>query len=328
MVTDIQYFPFKVLRKLYVKTFGVYHLPPLQREEDPDKASEMIYNLLMSDKPCMIARFGSTELSALVNYLGVNSKHHSILKYIKGEQPEWWWNKNIMNQMQQWSGFFPPTPKNIQRFGDLMMQDIKELDLLGSWLSNEHYLRTQINSVPKIALLHLEPFWGRLPWTRALANKKVLVIHPFSDTIKQQYNKRKLLFINQEILPQFELQTIKAVQSLGGNNQFNSWFEALKWMKEEMDKIDYEVCLLGCGAYGFPLAAHAKRKGKKAIHLGGALQLLFGIKGKRWENPNYGIVSLKKKGAYLDLMNEYWCYPSDEETPTTAKNVENNCYWK
>ena len=191
-----------------------------------------------------------------------------------------------------------------------MMQDMKELDLLGSWLSNEHYLQTQINGVPKIALLHLEPFWSKLPWTRALTNKKVLVIHPFSDTIKQQYNKRKLLFANREILPQFELQTIKAVQSLGGNNQFNNWFEALNWMKKEMDKIDYEVCLLGCGAYGFPLAAHAKRKGKKAIHLGGALQLLFGIKGKRWENPNYGIVSLKKKGAYLDLMNEYWCYPS------------------
>lgn len=318
----------KVLRKLYAKAFGGYHLPPLQREEDPDKASEMIYNLLISDKPCMIARFGAFELATIVNYLGVLNSHHSILKFIKGEQSEWWWNETLIKYMNTNAGFFPPTHEAITRFCELMMQDIKELDLLGSWLSNEHYLQTQINGVPKIALLHLEPFWSKLPWTRALTNKKVLVIHPFSDTIKQQYNKRKLLFANREILPQFELQTIKAVQSLGGNNQFNNWFEALNWMKKEMDKIDYEVCLLGCGAYGFPLAAHAKRKGKKAIHLGGALQLLFGIKGKRWENPNYGIVSLKKKGAYLDLMNEYWCYPSDEETPTMAKNVENNCYWK
>lgn len=318
----------KALRKLYAKTFGGYQLPSLQREEDPDKASEMIYNLLISDKPCMIARFGAFELATIVNYLGVLNSHHSILKFIKGEQSEWWWNETLIKYMNTNAGFFPPTHEAITRFCELMMQDMKELDLLGSWLSNEHYLQTQINGVPKIALLHLEPFWSKLPWTRALTNKKVLVIHPFSDTIKQQYNKRKLLFANREILPQFELQTIKAVQSLGGNNQFNNWFEALNWMKKEMDKIDYEVCLLGCGAYGFPLAAHAKRKGKKAIHLGGALQLLFGIKGKRWENPNYGIVSLKKKGAYLDLMNEYWCYPSDEETPTTAKNVENNCYWK
>lgn len=49
----------KICRKLYAKTFGGYQLPSLQREEDPDKASEMIYNLLMADKPCMIARFGA-----------------------------------------------------------------------------------------------------------------------------------------------------------------------------------------------------------------------------------------------------------------------------
>lgn len=119
----------KILRKLYNKIFGTYKLPALHREEDPDKASEMIYNLLASDKPCMIARFGSTEMLALVNFLGVNSKKHSVLNYIKGKQPEWWWNKNVMNQMQQWSGFFPPTPENMQKFGDLMIHDTKEVDL-------------------------------------------------------------------------------------------------------------------------------------------------------------------------------------------------------
>ena len=53
-------------------------------------------------------------------------------------------------------------------------------------------------------------------------------------------------------------------------------------MENEIDKHDYEVCLIGCGAYGLPLAAHVKKQGKKAIHIGGALQLLFGIMGKRW----------------------------------------------
>lgn len=40
----------KILRKLYNKIFGTYKLPALHREEDPDKASEMIYNLLASGK--------------------------------------------------------------------------------------------------------------------------------------------------------------------------------------------------------------------------------------------------------------------------------------
>ena len=58
-------------------------------------------------------------------------------------------------------------------------------------------------------------------------------------------------------------------------------------MKAQIDKEDFDICLIGAGAYGFPLAAYVKRKGKKAVHLGGALQLLFGIKGSRWEDPNH-----------------------------------------
>lgn len=313
----------KALRKLYAKTFGGYQLPPLQREEDPDKASEMIYNLLISDKPCMIARFGSTELSALVNYLGVNSKYHSALKYIKGEQPEWWWNKNIMNQMQQWSGFFPPTPENMQRFGDLMMEDMKELDLLGSWVKNEAWFIDMINNVPRIWLDYLIPFLSKNPWSRALEGRKILIVHPFAQSIISQYNQRKVLFKDQRVLPQFKsFEVIKAIQSLGGNNNFQTWFDALNYMKRQMDMTDYEICLIGCGAYGFPLAAHAKRKGKKAIHLGGALQLLFGIRGKRWENPN-----LNEKYNIAAFMNNYWIRPLDSEKPINAENVENGCYW-
>lgn len=317
----------KVLRKLYAKTFGEYQLPPLQREEDPDKASEMIYNLLSDNKPCMIARFGSTEMSAIINYLGVNSQQHSIWKFIKGQQPEWWWNKNIMNQMQQWSGFFPPTPENMQRFGKMMIEDAKEVDLLGSWLKEE-YLFFQNRDIQAVKLVLLEPYHSNHPWSRILQNKKVLVVHPFAQLINEQYKNRKHLFSNPQVLPDFDLITLEAVQSLGGSNdKFRSWFEALQWMEDEMDKTDYDICLIGCGAYGFPLAAHAKRKGKKAIHLGGALQLLFGIKGRRWEAEDYGTKWNLPPNAYKALFNEYWVRPSKNETPTTALKVEGGCYW-
>ena len=254
----------------------------MEREEDPNKASEMISSLLSSDSPCMIARFGSTELSAIVNYLGVNSKKHSVLKFIKGEQPEWWWNKNIMKQMQEWSGFFPPTPENMQKFGEIMMHDINELDLLGCWINNEGWLTRKLKNVERVHLRLLEPFWAKKPWTRYLRGKRVVVVHPFANDIHNQYiNNRNKLFANPDVLPEFaSLRVIKAVQSLGGeDNNFKNWFEALQWMKNEIDKKDYDICLIGCGAYGLPLAAHVKRQGKKAVHLGGALQLLFGIKG-------------------------------------------------
>ena len=81
-------------------------------------------------------------------------------------------------------------------------------------------------------LLFLEPYHTSNLWSRILANKKILVIHPFTDLIIRQYQKRKLLFKNQDVLLDFELDTIQAVQSLGGDsNGFKDWFAALEWMK-------------------------------------------------------------------------------------------------
>ena len=156
---------------------------------------------------------------------------------------------------------------------------------------------------------------------------KVLVIHPFEEEIKAQYKNREKLFKN-NLLPKFELKTINAVQSLGGDSDFDNWFEALDWMKAKMDMIDYDICLIGAGAYGFPLAAHAKRTGKKSIHLGGSLQLLFGIIGKRWEDPNYGVREWQiPKGSYSSLINENWIRPGNHLKPKNAQQVEGACYW-
>ncbi len=110
-----------------------------------------------------------------------------------------------------------------------------------------------------------------------------MVIHPFEETIKSQYKKRKDLFENQDILPSFELITLKAVQTVAGTkSQFGSWCEALEYMERQIKQIDFDIAILGCGAYGMPLAAYIKRLGKQAVHMGGVTQLLFGILGKRW----------------------------------------------
>jgi hypothetical protein len=165
----------------------------------------------------------------------------------------------------------------------------------------------------------LEPFFTSNPWTKALAGKKVLVVHPFVETIKSQYQQRERIF-NNDLLPAFELEVIPAVQSIAGQKtEFEDWFSALHSMKEQIAKKDFDVCILGCGAYGFPLASFVKNMGKQAIHIGGATQLLFGIKGKRWEQF---IVY-----PYSNLFNEHWVRPNQNETPKKSNSVEGGCYW-
>jgi hypothetical protein len=335
-MNKLSVFTLKALRKIYAKVFSIIPLTKPECIQDADIASKLIYDKLIADEPCMVARFGATELMTVVNYLGVHkTEKKSIFKYIKGKELDWWWNKNCLRQMEQWSGFFPPTVEKIERFCELMLEDMKEVDILGSWLPNERYFEDKLKNISCVHLRLLEPYYSeKNPWTKALENKKVLVVHPFAELIEKQYNEnRTKLFINPNILPPFQLQTIKAVQSLGGvSNGFKDWFEALTWMKQEIDKKDYDICLIGCGAYGFPLAAHIKRQEKKAIHLGGALQLLFGIKGKRWENPNYEVLQWNiPQGYYLSIMNEYWVRPSEQlkyqHTSKIKKLEGGGCYW-
>lgn len=296
---------------------------------DVDNANDIIYKRLSKGTPCMIARYGSTELNSVVNYLGVKNPKHSALKFIRGNAPQWWWNKPGMEQMERWSGFFPATPDYLSRFGELMLEDSKELNILGSWLENEKFVKHLYNNIPLISLPRLEPYLSSKPWSRYLKGKSVVVVHPFAKTIASQYARRELLFENSDVLPEFKsMRIVRAVQSIGGvSNGFKEWFEALEWMKQELDKEPYDVALIGCGAYGFPLAAHSKRTGHQAIHLGGALQLLFGIRGKRWEEPGYPLSWGMLEGSYTNLFNEHWVKASSDETPSTADNVEGACYW-
>jgi hypothetical protein len=195
-----------------------------------------------------------------------------------------------------------------------MLESMQQCDCLGSWRIEEVFFRKELKKTQKIILNSLSPENGEI-WLSELEGKKILVIHPMAELIEQQYNTvREKIWPGKRILPKYEkLSTIKSVNSINGNCDFASWFDALTFMKNEIDNVDFDVALLGCGAYGFPLAAYIKGKGKKAVHIGGALQLLFGIKGKRWE--------------FAPFINEYWVSPRPQDRPKGFENVEGGCYW-
>ncbi len=312
-------------RGLYKKLFH----PPFERfapvcEKDKDKIQKILSNLIMSKKPFMAARLGSIELSSLENALYMKEKR-SNWRYISWKGEPSFFHRTQAESLCNNAGFFPyPTEELMFRFLSLMQADMKEVDVLGSWRYNEECFKEELKNAVKVDREEMTPLLCDFPWSAALEGKKVLVVHPFSATIEQQYARRELLYPNSNILPCFELHTLKAVQSAAGEKtSFSDWFEALQYMKDEIDKVDYDICLLGCGAYGFPLAAHCKRRGKQAIHLGGVLQLLFGIKGRRWENESVYLT----KYRYLDYYNDYWVRPSDKEVPSKSNLVENGCYW-
>jgi hypothetical protein len=88
-------------------------------------------------------------------------------------------------------------------------------------------------------------------------------------------------------------------------------------MCEEIAGRSFDIAIIGGGAYGLPLSSFVKKLGKKAIHIGGATQILFGIKGARWDN--HQIIS--------NFYNEHWTRPLSSETPQNYQLIENGCYW-
>ncbi len=268
-----------------------------------EDASKMIINVINSPRPALICRFGSFEIQTLA-YL----KHPYLLSLMK---------ERTLTGIKNNAGVFPLDAKTLEYFYNEYMQAIKEIDILASWRFEERiFFSKELNNKKKISLCTLDSYNNSLPWTSALKDKKVLVVSPFADSIFFQYtNNREKLFKNEQVLPLFKaFHAYKSVQSIGGKCvDFISWIDALNYMTEKIANIDFDVAILGCGAYGMPLAARIKKMGKKAVHVGGATQMLFGVKGKRWKGSPY--------------INDYFITPSNSDTPVNFRDVEGGCYW-
>ncbi len=274
-----------------------------------DEGNKCIRELLLADEPAAICRIGYNELISTVECMKAEMFGKKRI------------SSKTMNLMCNNAGFFPANSEKMFEFSKLMRKVLPEVDLLGVWNNKQEDLVVKefMKNTKICELRGLEPYYFDEPWSIALKGKRVLVIHPFSSSILSQYQHRDRIFRDTTILPEFSLTVLKAVQTAAGENdeRFSDWFEALDYMYEEAMKIDFDIAIIGCGAYGLPLAVRIKQAGKKAIHMGGATQILFGIKGKRWDAHPF----------ISQLYNENWIRPMNEERPKGSSGVEKGCYW-
>ncbi len=162
--------------------------------------------------------------------------------------------------------------------------------------------------------------YARNPWTHALQGKRILIISPFVDTIKEQVstgNVEKIyggeqLFINNT----FVYLKPPVTNCDEPAEEFKVEFDNFCRRVDEI-KDDFDVALCSCGGYGNPICGYIYDIGKQAIYVGGVLQMYFGVLGKRWINDNPDIIKMYK--------NTYWTSPT--EKPVGYEKVENGCYW-
>lgn len=272
---------------------------------EADKGNLDIKKALQISVPFLAGKLGSVELSLLIS---------------EGQGK---YSPQVYQTLSNNAGFFPVNLKNCQKLAEIYYNTLQKIDILAVWFNEKEdtIIEKYSPNSQLVRLRSLEPYYHQNPWSEALAGKKVLVIHPFADSIQQQFQKNRTnLFPDKRVLPEFELKTLKAVQSIADNKEklpFKDWFEALAYMENQISNIDFEVAIIGAGAYGLPLAGFVKSIGKQAIHLGGATQILFGVFGNRWESNE----------IIKGFQNEYWVRPSSHEVPAGAGKVEGACYW-
>lgn len=280
-----------------------------------------------SGKSALVGRLGATEARVLGAWLGrrQSSQFGSLDRSL-------WFGPygRRAQQLKTNAGVYPVNRMSVDSFCELYLGLLQGIDVMGVWGKAFTWPESLTFSNPNVQATHIEAVapwiraWddvlrqenGHKPWSHALEGLRVLVISPFADSIKRQHHRIDLVFPS-EVFPVFDLQVLKSTQSIGGLNDGRSWSLHLARMQEQMASLDFDVALVGAGAYSLPLAAHARDLGRVGIHAGGGLQLFFGIIGTRWaSNPNVS-----------PFVNEYWTRPRKEERPNTWQQVEGGCYW-
>jgi hypothetical protein len=275
------------------------------------KGNHRLYDAVISNNPLSIGKLGSVELLAICNYLRCQMNFDCDNLTAKNRQ-------TLFTN----AGVYPNTYQTLQQYSTLMLDKIlPEMDIMGIWYNwgESKVIKKYCNNTEFITLDAFASYHWNIPWTKALEGKQVLVVHPFVNSIEKQYLKRENIWQNNPvILPDFNLKLLSVPFSPALlPPKIESWFDTLDMLKNKMSKIEFDIALIGAGAYSLPLAVYAKQLGRQGIHTGGETQFYFGIKGGRWD----------KMSSHNMFYNKYWIRPLPEDTPTNNSVIEHGCYW-
>lgn len=266
--------------------------------------------------PSAFGKIGGTEGKALTF---VNRPVWSLFKSKR--------YRRYRDQLYYKSGVYPPENEIFRRFLKYFsMEVLPNVDGLAVW-RGQNDLRAMKRFAPSAFQIDPEVLGvGGLNWSDALFRKlqlkRILVVSSLSHTI--DYQKKyldKVWPCNPSMYHLENTVTMRCPMYAHLEDPVDEdWFIALDRMKASLSEKPFDVCLIAAGAWSLPLAVECKKIGKIGIHLGGSLQLAYGILGNRWMG--------EEKTMLKGIANDHWVFPFDEDTPKSFSNTEDAAYWK
>jgi hypothetical protein len=270
---------------------------------------EAIAAALAGGRPLGVGKIGGLEGEAAGFYL---TRRRSGAPY-----PE-----RLRAQMFLNVGLFPVDDASLDRFCAALVEAAATLDVMGvmGYSGEPEVLQHHATRARLISLKALDPWYFPDPWSRHLAGRRVVVVSPFARTIAAQFARRAEIWPKAAgaVLPDFSLRTVLMPLSPGlAPPAEPDWETRLARVQAAMEAEPYDLALIGAGGISLLLAAQARRAGRIGFHMGGPTQVLFGIRGRRWDVDPW----------YQARMTPAWTRPSGEEAPRTAQQIERGAYW-
>lgn len=290
---------------------------PLRLISDWQACHDAALALLCNDAPAFLARIGGSDTDAVIDYLEAVEAGEPEDGLLQRIQPH-------VARIARFNGYYDldGDAQNAVRFCATLLRLYERCNHLtvggGKWLGVffpdnvpaqfhqpvgeklplYHSLVARLVAAQGNVSLYPYNFVEKIvcdPWTlfrvfaTALEGRRVLIVSPFSRSIMANFANRQRFFKNYAY-PRFEPVTLDVPITYAGLPEarypHRTWFTTAAALQDAVARQNFDVALLGCGSYAMPLGVFIQEElRRKAVYVGGVLQLFFGILGRRYLDP-------------------------------------------
>ena len=252
-------------------------------------------DLMLSESPVWVSRFGGSDTNFVQKWDG--SMDSYLLKMLK-----------------QYNGYydFDESKELLYRFSEMYTSSLRCSDLCLIPPSVREYRviegdsRSQMKLTEDYGISRAMCWWfveSPSTFLRSFQawgeGKKILIVSPFSESIKFQTQESRVHKIHKApyTLPSCEFLTVNSLVTYSLEDWIcesvdseRNWFDSAESLFKSVSSLDFDVAFLACGSYAMYLGEKIKASlGKKSIYIGGTLSNLFGLYNDRYSATGHDL---------------------------------------
>lgn len=223
----------------------------------------------------------------------------------------------LRTHLERQAGIYPPTPAFAREFVARFASDLRTLDVLGTFgtpiepeLIRIHQVQATLVPYKAMEPNRSVPADDATCYLPLMRGRRILIVAPFADLLRDRANEDTFERVWSRIGKRwFHPAHVESVEFPYGfdpatRDRFPTALDLCGWICARVDAADFDVALIAAGGLAIPLAAHIKRSGRIGISLGGHLQVLFGVSGRRWRSRESWVQNYFNE-AWIDMPERY-----------------------